>query len=248
MKLPGGATCSRRGGGGVRCPPRAGRPPRRPAEAPPPTRGAGHPRRPPPQAPPEPVRAARPAAGPLRGLLPSKVRHEPAGCGCSWLRSSCPIDFQAQKSMKLLVKDLSRGGRVPPVKPSTQPTLVRTQHLPPPAKTAPELRSSRRWGRLLVVPPCCIACRRGAPCRSGCGHMADRSGPGKRLRAPPVLGAGWPGAAVRRPRAAPRSAHQHQRNGGRARADARASPYTDARASTAAGRAALVRNAATRWP
>jgi hypothetical protein len=29
---------------------------------------------------------------------------------------------------------------------------------------------------LRVVTPCCVMCRRGAPCRSGCGHMADGSG------------------------------------------------------------------------
>jgi len=62
------------------------------------------------------------------------------------------------------------------VKPSAQPTQVRTLHLPLPAKTAPGLRLSRPAGRLLVVPPCCIMCRRGAPCRSGYGHIADGSG------------------------------------------------------------------------
>jgi hypothetical protein len=68
------------------------------------------------------------------------------------------------------------------------------------AKTAPGLRLSRPAGRLLVVPPCCVMCRRGVPCRSGCGHMADGSGLRERFTAPLVLGAGGPGAAVRRPR------------------------------------------------
>ncbi len=40
------------------------------------------------------------------------------------------------------------------VKPSAQPTLVRTQHLPPPAKTAPWLRKRRPAGRFLLVTPC----------------------------------------------------------------------------------------------
>jgi len=64
------------------------------------------------------------------------------------------------------------------VKPSAQPTQVRTLHLPLPAETAPGLRLPRLAGRLLVVPPCCIMCRRGVWCRSGCGHMADGSGAG----------------------------------------------------------------------
>jgi len=40
------------------------------------------------------------------------------------------------------------------VKPSAQPTLVRTQHLPPPAKTAPGLRKRGPAGRFLLVTPC----------------------------------------------------------------------------------------------
>ncbi len=59
------------------------------------------------------------------------------------------------------------------VKPSAQPTLVRTQHLPPPAKTARSLRKRGPAGRFLLVPPCVIVCR----CRSWrsdrYGHMAD---------------------------------------------------------------------------
>ena len=40
------------------------------------------------------------------------------------------------------------------VKPSAQPTLVRTQHLPPPAKTAPGLRKRGPAGRFLLVASC----------------------------------------------------------------------------------------------
>jgi hypothetical protein len=56
------------------------------------------------------------------------------------------------------------------LKPPAQPTQVRTLHLPLPAKTAPGLRLPRPAGRLLVVAPWCMMCRRGASCRSGCGH------------------------------------------------------------------------------
>ena len=59
------------------------------------------------------------------------------------------------------------------VKPSAQPTLVRTQHLPPPAKTARPLRKRGPAGRFLLVPPCIIVCR----CRSWrsdrYGHIDD---------------------------------------------------------------------------
>ena len=59
------------------------------------------------------------------------------------------------------------------VKPSAQPTLVRTQHLPPPAKTARSLRKRGPAGRFLLVPPCVIVCR----CRSSrsnrYGQIAD---------------------------------------------------------------------------
>jgi len=80
------------------------------------------------------------------------------------------------------------------VKPSAQPTLVRTQHLPPPAKTARWLRKRGLAGRFLLVPPCVIVCR----CRSWrsdrYGHIdgqrpGRRSGPWNRLlcRSAPVL-------------------------------------------------------------
>jgi hypothetical protein len=49
------------------------------------------------------------------------------------------------------------------VKPSAQPTLVRTQHLPPPAKTARWLRKRGPAGRFLLVTSC-IAVRH-------CGSM-----------------------------------------------------------------------------
>ncbi len=59
------------------------------------------------------------------------------------------------------------------VKPSAQPTLVRTQHLPPPAKTAPGLRKRGPAGRFLLVTPCISVCHRGSMRSSGYGHIAD---------------------------------------------------------------------------
>jgi len=64
------------------------------------------------------------------------------------------------------------------VKPSAQPTLVRTQHLPPPAQTArdrgilPLLRPS------CVVSSCVIVGQQTSLCGSGYGHMADGFGAG----------------------------------------------------------------------
>ena len=59
------------------------------------------------------------------------------------------------------------------VKPSAQPTLVRTQHLPPPAKTARWLRKRGPAGRFLLVPPCVMVCRHRSSCSDSYGHMAD---------------------------------------------------------------------------
>ena len=57
------------------------------------------------------------------------------------------------------------------VKPSAQPTLVRTQHLPPPAKTAPWLRKRGPAGRFLLVTPCSSACHCGSMHGSVRVHM-----------------------------------------------------------------------------
>src|SRR5882724_8089110 len=65
------------------------------------------------------------------------------------------------------------GQRERSVKPSAQPTLVRTQHLPPPAKTAPGLRKRGLVGRFLLVTPCIRVCHRGSMRSSGYGHIAD---------------------------------------------------------------------------
>ena len=81
-----------------------------------------------------------------------------------------------------LVAAYIRGSAGVPCKPSAQPTQVRTLHLPLPAKTAPGLRLPRPAGRLLVVAPCVIRCRRRTPCRSGYGHIADGTGPEPAVR------------------------------------------------------------------
>ena len=73
------------------------------------------------------------------------------------------------------------------VKPSAQPTLVRTQHLPPPAKTARWLRKRGPAGRFLLVPSCVIVCR----CRSCVAVVTDiwrtASGPKERSVEPLAL-------------------------------------------------------------
>ena len=65
------------------------------------------------------------------------------------------------------------GQRERSVKPSAQPTLVRTQHLPPPAKTARWLRILAAGGPFFSVPACVTLYR----CRPSCfgvhGRIAD---------------------------------------------------------------------------
>src|SRR5690348_6345294 len=59
------------------------------------------------------------------------------------------------------------------VKPSAQPTLVRTQHLPPPAKTARLLRTLALAGRFLLVTPCIKVCHCASMCCGVHGRIAD---------------------------------------------------------------------------
>jgi hypothetical protein len=63
------------------------------------------------------------------------------------------------------------GQRERSVKPSAQPTLVRTQHLPPPAKTARWLRKRDPAGRFLLVTSCISACHYGSMRGSVRVHM-----------------------------------------------------------------------------
>src|SRR5208282_3099420 len=57
------------------------------------------------------------------------------------------------------------------VKPSAQPTFVRTQHLPPPAKTARTLRKRGPAGCFLLVTTCIGVCHCASMRSSGCVHM-----------------------------------------------------------------------------
>jgi hypothetical protein len=63
------------------------------------------------------------------------------------------------------------GQRERSVKPSAQPTLVRTQHLPPPAKTARLLRKRGQAGRPLLVTICISVCHCGSMHGSVHVHM-----------------------------------------------------------------------------
>jgi len=64
----------------------------------------------------------------------------------------------------------------PSVKPSAQPTLVRTQHLPPPAKTARERGILRSRGPSCVVSSSVIVGQETALGHESCGHIADGYG------------------------------------------------------------------------
>ena len=58
-------------------------------------------------------------------------------------------------------------------KPSAQPTLVRTQHLPPPAENGPLAAETRPAGRLLLVTPCISVYHCGSMCCGVHGRIDD---------------------------------------------------------------------------
>ena len=65
------------------------------------------------------------------------------------------------------------GQRERSVKPSAQPTLVRTQHLPPSAETAPWLRKRARGAVFVLVTSRIRVCHCASRCRGVHGRIAD---------------------------------------------------------------------------
>jgi hypothetical protein len=114
---------------------------------------------------------------------------------CPWLRGSrgartCSGRRRPQTCLAARIRWSARLTRVEgerPVKPSAQPTLVRTQHLPLPAKTASVLRKRDPAGRFLLVALCTMVCHRVSMHSNGYGHIADsvRSERAVRITAPP---------------------------------------------------------------
>src|SRR5690349_4766196 len=88
------------------------------------------------------------------------------------------------------------GQRERSVKPSAQPTLVRTQHLPPPAKTPRLLQILALAGRFFSVPACVTLSR----CRPSCCGVHGRIADG--VRACRAVGdtVGFPRTAMDEPR------------------------------------------------
>jgi hypothetical protein len=82
------------------------------------------------------------------------------------------------------VRAHGRGRQAQSVKPSAQPTLVRTQHLPPPPETAPDLRrrglglllSSAGGSRLFPVSDGCSWNRRGTDSAVSHGVWSQSAG------------------------------------------------------------------------
>jgi hypothetical protein len=70
------------------------------------------------------------------------------------------------------------GGDGLAVKPSAQPTLVRTQHLPPPALMARELGMPSPHGPSCCVSSCVILSHQSSLHHAGYGHIADGIGAG----------------------------------------------------------------------
>jgi hypothetical protein len=88
------------------------------------------------------------------------------------VRSGLGLSFSVPPALRQTAGCPS-GQRERSVKPSAQPTLVRTQHLPPPAKTARWLRKRGPAGRFPLVPPCVIVCRHRSSRSNRYGHIAD---------------------------------------------------------------------------
>ena len=112
------------------------------------------------------------------GARPDPVR----GCPCDGPPGSLrPRTYSGQRRrgetdpvVFVQVMAMWRGAEERSVKPSASPTLVRTQDLPPPAKTAHWLRKRGPAGRFLLVTMCISMCHRGSMHSSGYGHIADR--------------------------------------------------------------------------
>src|SRR5487761_1306377 len=74
------------------------------------------------------------------------------------------------------------------VKPSAKPTLVRTQHLPPPAKTAREL--GFLGSRAIALGAVRSRCVHGSPAGSGCARTYSGQRPGRYGGPPTRISAG----------------------------------------------------------
>ena len=111
--------------------------------------------------------------GSCRGLYVAVRRIGPAGApACVHMVYSAPGMSIIQHRLRRSVA-VWRCRQERTVKPSAQPTLVRTQHLPPPGKTARSLRKRGPAGRFLLITPCISLCHRGSIRGSGYGHIAD---------------------------------------------------------------------------
>jgi hypothetical protein len=126
------------------------------------------------------------ATAPRDRLGASEVRCSPGrgwvegwrGRAAGWGgKRRCPLSFTVP-SERWHQAGCPSGQRERSVKPSAQPTLVRTQHLPPPAKTARELGISRLRVPSCVVSPCVISGQETPLCHGGYGHMTDGIGAG----------------------------------------------------------------------
>jgi hypothetical protein len=122
--------------------------------------------------------ATLPAGFGTAASFPGPVR----GCPCDGPPGSLrPRTYSGQRRrgeadpvVFVQVMAMWRGAEERSVKPSAQPTLVRTQHLPPPAKTARWLRKRGPVGRSLLVTACISVRHCGSMRSSGYGHIADR--------------------------------------------------------------------------
>ena len=134
------------------------------------------------------TRPPRPSSCTCRECFCLRVWEFSGFCGrpvraCTWIgrvrARACVHMVYSASGMSIIVHRLCRSGAMwscrqeRTVKPSAQPTLVRTQHLPHPGETARWLRKRGPAGRFFSVTPCTRVCHRGSMHSGGYGQIAD---------------------------------------------------------------------------
>ena len=121
------------------------------------------------------------AAGALAGERGGADRAGPWPGSACCRRLRVPLSFTVPSDVRRREAGCPSGQRERSVKPSAKPTLVRTQHLPPPAKTA---HDQRRRGQKLVLPGA-LMCGWGRAYAGGCAQYVPKIAAGSVIEVTP---------------------------------------------------------------